>query len=104
MIPVVVPSPSAVTMPNTPYKCLVTIVRANVADPRVVTCLGREKRRLFIPVGDYAIPEAEGRMEMVLNAPDSWFAEVVGGHMGQDLVCRYVINLDKFDELPWAVG
>lgn len=80
-------------------KCLVTITRA-IADPRVVPCaLDGDNSFLLIPVEDYALPQAGGRAKMKLGTPLAWFAEVSAPQ--HDLLCRYIVNLDKFDELPW---
>jgi hypothetical protein len=82
------------------HKCLVTITRADVADPRVLDCYDDGARLITIPIEEYSVPQANGRKTMTLRAPYSWFAEVNGAD--HELVCRKVIDLDKFDELPWA--
>ena len=80
--------------------CLVTITWANVSEARIIKCVVNETHFLVIPMEDYPVPQAEGRQEMTLNAPNGWFAEVMGAE--HDLVCRQVIDLDKFDDLPWT--
>lgn len=87
-------------MPDRIHKCLVTLARGDVTDPCVVPCVvDGEHSFILIPVGHYALPRAGGHAQMKLKAEASWFRAV--HEKGYDLVCENIIDLDKFDELPW---
>ena len=87
-------------MPAKVLNCLVTIKRGGSVAPRFVPCVRDGTTLLAIPVEEYAIPEAQGRSEMMLRVPDSWLVTSEGA--AHDLRCLEVIDLDQFDELPWA--
>jgi hypothetical protein len=80
--------------------CLVTIKRAGTVAPRFVPCVQDGGSFLAIPVEEYALPEAQGRSEMMLRVPDSWLVTSEGA--AHDLRCLKIIDLDNFDDLPWA--
>src|SRR5882757_6876742 len=87
-------------MSATVLKCLVMIKRADLVSPIFVRCILDRFIFLVIPVGDYALPQAAGRNEMRLRAPAHWFLEIANAD--HQLLCEKIIELDKFDELPWA--
>lgn len=81
-------------------RCLVTIKRADVVHSCHVKCIVYGANYLVIPVEDYELPQAEGRRELILHAPENWFVHIENGE--HDLHCQRLIDLDRFEELPWV--
>jgi hypothetical protein len=81
--------------------CLVSIKCAEVVDPRFVKCWEyADGRFLVIPLEDYPLLDTKGALEMMLAAPADWLR--AASRDEYDLVCNRIIDLDKFDELPWT--
>ena len=80
--------------------CHVTIKRAQELQPRDVRCYLDGGYFLVIPVGDYSIPRANGKQDMMLRISPQWL--IPCEDEDTQLLCQKLIDLDDFDALTWA--
>ena len=83
------------------HDCLVKIKHSDVLQDLIVECWeNREGWYLVIPLDDFpGLPLAREREWMLAIQPE-WIEPVNRADCG--VLCREVIDLDRFHELPWT--